>query len=44
MEENGEYTVEFFLVHLLAVNMMDGNKLHHRLKIASPMDRVVKEA
>jgi hypothetical protein len=44
MEENLEYIDEFFLVHLLVVNMMDDNAWHHELKIAYPMDQVVMEA
>jgi hypothetical protein len=44
MEENSEYIDESFLVHLLVVNMKDGNKLHRELKISYPMNQVVMEA
>ncbi len=44
MEGNLEYIDEFFLVHLLVVNMMDENEWHHELKIAYPMDPVAMEA
>jgi len=44
MEENLEYIDESFLVHLLVVNMKDGNKLHRKLKISYPMNQVVMEA
>lgn len=44
MEENLEYIDEFFLVHLVVVNMKDDNVLHHESKILYPMNQVVMEA
>jgi hypothetical protein len=44
MEENSEYTVEFFPVRLQVVNMMDDSELRHKFENLYPMDPVVKAA
>lgn len=44
MEENVEYTDEFFPVPEAVANTMDDKTLHHKSKISVPMDLVATVA